>query len=94
MKTVFIPTTQLQRNAKKVLASKEPFQIILNNNQLEGLVVNKETAQYLLDSGTLDQIIEELWELHDEQTSTLVEKSRTHETEPISWEIFNQKHDL
>ncbi len=94
MKTTFVPTTQLQRNTKKVLNSDEPFQIILNNNQLQGLLVNKETAQYLLDSGVLEQILEEMWELQDETTSSLVAKARTGKTSPVSWEKFNHKHGL
>ncbi len=46
MKMDFISVTQLQRNTKKVLSDK-PFQIILNNNESNGMILSKQAADIL-----------------------------------------------
>lgn len=94
MNTSFVPATQLQRNAKKVVNSKSPFQIILNNNEMNGIIVNKKTSQYLIDSGLLEQIQEELFELNDPKTVDIIKKHRQGKTSPIGFDEFNQKHGL
>jgi hypothetical protein len=94
MTTAFVSTTQLQRNTRGVLRSPSPFQTILNNNQIEGIVINKETAKFLIDSGYLDQVREELWEIADEETSQLIQRAREGKTDAISWEDFHKKHGI
>jgi hypothetical protein len=47
-----------------------------------------------LESGTLNQIREELWELHDKKTCDLVIASRNGKTSPISFDTYLKKHGL
>lgn len=72
----FISITNLQRQLKKVFYSKQPIHVVLSNNAVSGIVFSKEAAELLLQSGALDQIREELWELHDKDTVDLVRSSR------------------
>lgn len=72
----FISITNLQRQLKKVFYTKQPFHIVLSKNAVSGLVFSKEAAELLLQSGALDQIREELWELHDKETVELTRSSK------------------
>lgn len=72
----FVSITNLQRGLKKIFYSKQPIHVVLSNNAVSGIVFSKEAAELLLDSGALDQIREELWELQDKETVDLVQKSR------------------
>ena len=94
MNTAFIPVTQLQRNTKKVLNSDEPFQIILNNNDLNGLIVNKETTKFLIESGVLEQLREEMFELNDPLTIRTIKEHRTGKSKPVEFDTFLKKHEL
>ncbi|MFH0770265.1 MAG: hypothetical protein V1926_02705 [Candidatus Peregrinibacteria bacterium] len=76
MLSEFISITNLQRQLKKVFYSDQPIHIVLSNNAVSGIVFSKEAAELLLESGSLDQIREELWELHDPETVQLVQGSR------------------
>lgn len=76
MITDFISITNLQRNISKVFSSKKPFQIVLSNNAVKGIVIPTKPAKALLESGMLEQLREELWELNDAETIKLVEESR------------------
>lgn len=77
MLTDFISITDLQRNLKKVFGGKQPLHLVLSKNAVSGLVFNKDTTKMLMESGVLDQIREELWELNDKETVRLVRKSRS-----------------
>ncbi len=73
----FISITDLQRHLKKVFSSKkQPVRIVLSNNKIRGVVFSEETAKLLVESGILDQLREELWELNDPETVKLVRDSR------------------
>lgn len=76
MLSKFISITNLQRHLKKVFYSRQPIHVVLSKNAVSGLVFSKEAAEMLLESGALDQIREELWELNDKETVQLVRKSR------------------
>lgn len=71
----YISTTQLQRNPKQVF-SKTPFQIVLSNSEVQGMIVSKEAVELMESSGILEQIQEELWELHDQETIKVVTEAR------------------
>ncbi len=76
MLSELISITNLQRQLKKVFYSKQPIHVVLSNNAVSGIVFSKEAAELLLESGSLDQIREEFWELHDKETVDLVRRSK------------------
>lgn len=76
MLSEFISITNLQKQLKKVFYSKQPIHVVLSHNEVSGIVFSKEAAGLLLESGSLDQIREELWELQDKETVALVRESR------------------
>jgi len=93
--THFIPTTQLQRNTKKVLNSEVPFQVILSNSEVAGIVINKKTAKMLLESDALTQMREELWEANDPTTVEMIKNARAGKHEDsISLSDYRAKHGL
>ena len=94
MLSEFISITNLQRQLKKVFYSKQPIHLVLSNNTVSGLVFSKEAAELLLESGALDQIREELWELQDPETRDLVIRSRENKTRPSTFKDFRKKHGL
>lgn len=71
-----ISITSLQRHLKKVFYSKQPIHVVLSNNTVSGIVFSKEAAQLLLESGSLDQIRKEFWELKDKETVDAVRRSK------------------
>lgn len=76
MLSELISITNLQRHLKKVFYSKQPIHVVLSNNAVSGIVFSKKAAELLLTSGSLNQIREEFWELHDKETVELVQRSR------------------
>ena len=76
MLSEFISITDLQRDLKKVFSSSKPMRLVLSKNQITGLIFSKETVKMLMESGLLDQLREELWELNDKETRDLVLRSR------------------
>lgn len=93
--TQFIPTTKLQRQTKAVFDSDEPFQIVLKDNEVNGIVINKATAKALLETNILAQIEEELWEAQDETTQKLINNSRSgRKSDSIELKAFRKKHVL
>ncbi len=76
MLSSFVSITDLQRGLKKIFYSKQPIHVVLSNNAVSGIVFSKQAAELLLESGALDQIREELWELQDKETVDLVRRSR------------------
>jgi hypothetical protein len=94
MLSEFISITHLQRQLKKVFYSKQPIHVVLSNNAVSGLVFSKEAAEWLLESGALDQIREELWELHDKETSDIVTSHRKGRGTPVSFDVLARKHGV
>lgn len=90
----FISITNLQRQLKKVFYSKQPIHVVLSNNDISGIVFSQEAAKLLLESGALDQIREELWELQDKETRELVEADRAGKTTPIPFDTYLAKYGL
>lgn len=90
----FISITNLQRQLKNVFSSKTPIRIVLSNNAISGIVISAETAKLLLDSGVIDQLREELWELNDKETRDLVIRSRKGKTKPVPFDSFAKKYGV
>lgn len=90
----FISITNLQRQLKKVFYSKQPIHVVLSNNAVSGLVFSKEAAELLLESGALDQIREELWELHNKETRELVIRSRGKNVKGTSFKDFRKQYGI
>jgi uncharacterized protein with von Willebrand factor type A (vWA) domain len=61
---------------------------------MNGIIINKKTSQYLIDSGLLEQIQEELFELNDKETIDVIQKHRLGKSSPVDFDKFNQKHGL
>lgn len=94
MLTEFISITNLQRNMKEVFNSKQPMFLVMSNNAVSGLVISKETAKMLMESGVLDQIREEIEELNDPETVDLVLRSRQGKTSPVPFDTFAKEYGL
>ncbi len=94
MLSEFISITNLQRQLKKVFYSKQPIHVVLSNNVVSGIVFSKEAAELLLESGALDQLREELWELHDKETRDLVLRHRKGQTKPVPFDAFAKEHGI
>ncbi len=63
----FTTTTEIARKWSKIFKELDEA-IVLNNNKNIWLLLWWELAQALLDSGVLQQLKEELWELNDKET--------------------------
>lgn len=96
MITDFVSVTQLQRHPNDVFDSKKPFQIVLSNNQMKGLLISGELANHLLKSDAFDELIDELEThlLHDDETLDLIKRSRAGKGKRISLEAFRKKYDI
>lgn len=88
-----ISTTELQKNPKKVI-DKKPIQMILTNNKVSGLLLSADVAHLMEDSGLLQQIREELFELQDKETVSIIQKHRAGKSRPVSFDEFQKKYDL
>ena len=93
MITDFVSTTTLQRDCKKVLNSK-PFQIILQNNKPQGMILSQQATELLTESGILQQIQEEIWEYMDEETVQVITSHRKGKGKPIPLEHFRKKYGV
>lgn len=94
MQTSFVSTTQIQRSAKNVFAKNDPYQIVLSNNQMIGLILNKEMAEILLNQGLLDQIYEEKILMESNDTKEVLAQLPDTLTDSVSLHDFRQKHDV
>lgn len=94
MLSEFISITNLQRHLKKVFYSKKPIHLVLSKNEISGIVFSKEAAELLLQSGALDQIREELWELQDKETRDVVMRSRTEKGDGMLFDDFVKQYGL
>jgi hypothetical protein len=94
MITDFISITNLQRQMKSVFNGKKSMYLVMSNNTVSGLVISKETTKILMESGVLDQIREELWELNDPETRDLITRSREGKTHPVPFDTFAKEYGL
>ncbi len=94
MLSEFISITNLQRQLKKVFYSKQPIHLVLSNNTVSGIVFSKDAAELLLESGALDQIREELWELNDKETKDVVHRSRSRKTKSVPFSDFAKEYGV
>ncbi len=94
MLSEFISITNLQRHLKKVFYSNKPIHLVLSNNEVSGIVFSKEAAEKLLESGALDQLREELWELDDKETRDLVIRSRKGKTKSVPFRDFAKEYGI
>lgn len=94
MLSEFISITNLQRQLKKVFGSRKPVHIVLSRNTVSGLVFSKEAATLMMDSGMLDHLREELWELNDPETRDLVTRVRQGKAHAIPFNDFAKEHGL
>ncbi len=88
----FISITNLQRNLKSVFASEQPLRVVLSKNQVSGLIFSKEAATMLLESGLIEQLREELWELNDRETRNVVKTSREGKKKGTSFHDFVKRY--
>lgn len=71
------------------------MQIVMSNNAITGIVINKEIAEALLKSGALDQLREELWELNDPETAELVRRAKEgDDSDAMPFEDFAKEYGL
>ena len=95
MSQKFIPATKLQRESKAVFAADTPFQIVLKGSEVNGIVVNKQMAEMLLNSDVLEQLEEELLEAQDTTTVNLIQAARAGKpADSASLSDFRATHDL
>lgn len=92
--TSFVSTTQLQRESKKILNSDNVFQIVLNNNEFSGIVIPKNSAEQMMESGVFEQIQEELEEMQDKTTCEVIEQGRKNPEGEISFGDFRDKYGI
>lgn len=90
----FTTTTEIARMGSKIFQEYDEA-IVLNNNKNIWLLLWWKLAQALLDSGVLQQLKEELWEINDNET---VETIRKYKLWDKSWNIslsdYRKKHGL
>lgn len=90
----FTTTTQIARKWSKIFEELDEA-IVLNNNKNIGLLLWWKLAQALLDSWVLQQLREELWEINDRETSSLVSSYKKWEkSDSISLEDYKKKKGL
>jgi hypothetical protein len=94
MLTEFISITNLQRNMKKVFQSKKPMFLVMSNNAVSGLVISKETAKMLMESGVLDQIREEIEELNDPETRDVMMRIENGDITPVPFDDFAKEYGV
>ncbi|MDQ1343540.1 MAG: hypothetical protein QG650_259 [Patescibacteria group bacterium] len=91
---VYTTITNIVKNGKREF-SGSPYKTVLSNNRRIGMVLSPEMAEALEENGILDQVREELWELHDEETRKVVEASRVRDfSGAISFDDFIKSHAL
>ena len=90
----YTSTTELARKGRKAFEWLTYSTVMCDNKDI-WMIVWKDLARALEDSGVLQQIREELWELNDPETVELVEKSRKGElSDSITLEGFRKQHNV
>lgn len=91
---VYTTITNIVKNGKREF-SGSPYKTVLSNNRSVGMVLSPEMAQALEENGILDQVREELWELHDEETRQTVEASRLRDfSNAVPFDDFIKSHAI
>lgn len=93
MQLNIVTATELQKQPSKVFKGS-PIQLVFANNKMTGILFTGGLAQKVLDSGLIEQLQEELWEVQDEETSSLIAKSRLGKTKPVSLAAFRKKYGV
>jgi hypothetical protein len=68
----FTSSTEIAKKWAKVFTQHDEITILKNNNFL-GIYLGWALGKAILDSGIINQIREELWELGDAETSSMVD---------------------
>ncbi len=68
------------------------MRVVLSKNRVNGIVFSKEAASLLLESGLLDQLREELWELNDAETRATVLRLKEGKAKPVSFNAFAKRY--
>jgi|GEM_PF-7095064 len=68
--------------------------LVMSNNAVSGLVISKETTKTLMESGVLDQLREELWELNDPETRDLIVRIDKGDINPVPFDDFTKEYGL
>ncbi|TSC56801.1 MAG: hypothetical protein G01um101418_202 [Parcubacteria group bacterium Gr01-1014_18] len=89
----FVSTTQLQKNPSKVL-NEEGIQIVLKNNQMQGVIFSAKIAKRFLDLATLRQIQEELYEMSDPETVKVIEEGRSGKKKGVDFFDFMKQYGV
>ena len=90
----FTTTTEIARKGSKIFQEYDEA-IVLNNNKNIWLILGWKLAQAVLDSGILQQLREELWELNDKETVELIKAHREwKQTDSISLEDFLKENNI
>ncbi len=90
----FTTTTEIARKGSKIFKNLDQA-IVLNNNKNIWLLLWWQLAQALLDSGVLQQLKEELWELNDQETCDLVSwYKKWDKSDSISLNNFRKKYNM
>lgn len=79
----FTTTTEIARKGSKAFNIKD-YSLVLNNNKNIWLIIWEELWKALIDSGILQQLREELWEINDRETVETIKKYKSGDT---SWNI-------
>lgn len=80
----FTTPTEIARKGSKIFTEYDEA-IVMKNNKNIGLLFWGELAKALLDSGVVQQIREELWEMNDPETSEMIADYRKNWLWPESW---------
>jgi len=91
----FTTTTEISRKGSRLFKELKQEAIVLHNNKNIWLVLGWELAQAVLDSGIIQQIREELWELQDKETINLIKAHKNWEqTDSISLNNYLEKYGI
>lgn len=90
-----LSTSQLQKNPLHAFKSKQGYTRVTSRWKDVGLVLNSELWFYLLDSGILQAVREELADSRDDELRAIVKASRTKNMKKsIDFDSFVAQHDL
>ncbi|MDD5770433.1 MAG: hypothetical protein PHE25_05685 [Candidatus Gracilibacteria bacterium] len=90
----FTTTTEIARKGSKAFNIKD-YSFVLNNNKNIGLIIGEELGKALIDSGVLQQLREELWELNDKETVETIEKYKSGDiSNSISLNDYRKKYGI
>ena len=90
----FTTTTQIARKWSKIFSEFDEA-IVLNNNKNIWLLLWWKLADAVLASWILQQLREEMWEIGDEETSSLVSWYKNwKKSDSISFDDYRKKYNV